>query len=112
MRPSTDASAGGRALSDCIGDLRRRSFRRLLGIMDLVTINCESALLGCDLEQIECHLRNAKKHYLTMLRHSWRLSLTVQDVHALELRSVRLEAVISRLEARYVAENAPEEPTL
>ena len=80
--------------------------------MDLVTINCESALLSLDLEQIKSHLRNAKKHYLTMLRHSWRLSLTAQDVHALELRCVRLEAIISELETRYLAATPLDEPTL
>jgi len=80
--------------------------------MDLVTINCESALLSRDLEQIESHIRNAKKHYLTMLRHTSRLSLTPQDVHALELRSVRLEAIISELEARYLAATPLDEPTL
>ncbi|HEX4074745.1 MAG TPA: hypothetical protein VHX49_05045 [Candidatus Acidoferrales bacterium] len=112
MAPSTNASAGRRALLDCTDNLRKRTFRRLLGIMNLVTINCESALLSSDLEQIECHLRNAKKHYLTMLRHFWRLSLTVQDLQALELRSVRLEAVISELEARYATENAFDEPPL
>ena len=112
MEPSTNASAGRRARLDCTDSFRRRSFRRLLGIMDLVTINCESALLSRDLEQIESHIRNTKKHYLTMLRHTSRLSLPAHDVHALELRSVRLEAIISELEARYLAATPLDEPTL
>ena len=107
MAPLTNPSVGRRALLDDTRNSRPRSFQRLLGIMRLVAINCESALCSSDLEQIECHLRNAKKHYMMMLRHSWRLSLTVQDIHALELESVRLEAVISGLETRYATKKRP-----
>lgn len=96
---------GKRALVDCGTEATKRSFRRLLGMMDIVTINCESAFASSDLEQVESHLRNAKKHYLTMLRHSRRFSLTAQDIFALELRTVRLQAIISALEARYALEN-------
>lgn len=68
--------------------------------MSLVTINCQSALCSSDLEQMRSNLENAKRHYVTLLRHLWRFPLTVQEVRALELRSVRLEETISKLEAQ------------
>ena len=103
MEPSTNA-VRRHGHSDRTGDLRKKSFRRLLQIMNLVTINCESALLSTDPEEIGCHLKNAKKYYATMLRHAWRHSLTVEDMHALELGSVRLEAMISKLTERYATQ--------
>lgn len=74
--------------------------------MDIVTINCESALRSGDPEQVTYHLVGARKYYAIMLRHSWRVRLTSRDVSDLELRSVHLESLISKLEARYETEVA------
>jgi hypothetical protein len=98
--------------SDRTSKLRKRSFRRLLEVMNLVTINCESALLSSDLEQIGCHLNNAKRYYVTMLRHVWRHPLTVQNIHALELGSVRLESTIAKLVARCAMQKDSNKPAL
>ncbi|HEX4077171.1 MAG TPA: hypothetical protein VHX49_17355 [Candidatus Acidoferrales bacterium] len=74
--------------------------------MNLVTINCESALRSSDPGQLAWHIASARKYYAIMLRHSFRCRLTVWDVNDLQNRSVRLESLIARLEARFEAKIA------
>lgn len=72
----------------------------LLSLATLVTTSCESALHFTNLAIVERNIRNGKKAYASMLRSVGRLSLTAQDVREFELRTIRLEKVISMLEQR------------
>jgi hypothetical protein len=81
--------------------LQQTAFQLLLNVMDLVVDSCKSALHSSDLDEIERHLKHAKRHYAQVLRHAARLSFTTRGVAEFESRSILLEAVISKLEARY-----------
>jgi hypothetical protein len=106
MEPTTTVSVGSKEYVDRENELRSKSSRRLEKIMNLVTINCESALRSSDPGQMARHITSARKYYAIMLRHSLRFRLTARDVNDLQNRSVQLESLIARLEARFEAKTA------
>lgn len=69
--------------------------------MDKAIKHCRSALLSPNMESIERGIKLARKSYAAALRTAWRVALTEESVRALDSKSVQLEEVISRLEARY-----------
>jgi hypothetical protein len=80
-------------------DPRHVAFQVLLNMADLVVTVGRSALLSSDSQVIQNHLRTAEKYYFRMIRHTMKPSLTVEDVAALEAKSIRMESIISELEA-------------
>jgi hypothetical protein len=104
MKPTPDLSVGRKEQPDRENQPGKRALARLLKIMNLVTINCESALRSSDLNEVARHIASARKHNAIMLRHCSRFSLE-QDVKELRLRSVRLESLVSKLEARFQTES-------
>jgi hypothetical protein len=83
-------------------DHDRRGIEVLLNLMNLVTADCETALLSTNHEIRRDHIRSAKKSYAVALRWAGRLSFSVDDVNAFGLCAVRLENVVSKLEEQYV----------
>jgi len=81
-------------------NLRRSMFQRALNVMDLVIVSCQSVRLSSDLSRVERHLRRAKQYYAYMILNRNFRPLTLDQLAALELRSFRIEAEISHLEAR------------
>ena len=79
---------------------REKNFQILIDGMDLVITSCESALLSSDLGTILFRLKYAKTHYAAALLRAWKFRLSVHDIHTLELKSARLETIISKLEVR------------
>jgi hypothetical protein len=106
MGSTTGVPARSTESSGRYREARNRSSRRLEKIVSIIKINCESALRTSDLCQMARHIASARKCYTIMLRHSLRFPLSVQDVNEIQNRSVRLELLISRLEARFEAETA------
>jgi hypothetical protein len=69
--------------------------------MDLAIAACKSELLGSDMKKAETEVSRAKKVYGKALRFAGGLSFDVVQVSAFESRSIRLEYIISQLEAGY-----------
>lgn len=87
------------------GQPQNLTFRQLLSLLDLAISDCESALRSSSLRLIGRRLKLAKKSYGTALRSISYHSLTVEEVQALDTKSILLEAAIARLEARFDAED-------
>jgi hypothetical protein len=83
-----------------MGQPQSLTVRQMLGLLDLAISDCESALRSSSLPVIGRRLKLAKKSYATILRSISYHSLTVEEVRALDLKSIFLEAAIARLEAR------------
>jgi hypothetical protein len=79
---------------------RQEMFTLLLNVMDLVIESCRSVQLRSDLEAVENRLQRAKHFYARVLARSSYYRVTSQGVGQLELRSMRLEREIARLEKR------------
>lgn len=73
----------------------------VLLIMDAAITSCKSALLCTDVKAAESSIPIAKKAYGNALRFASRISFDVRQVSAFESRSIRLEGIISKLEAEY-----------
>jgi hypothetical protein len=73
----------------------------MLNVADIVLTSCELALLSTDPEVIARCIGHSKKSYDSLLRAAGRLSFTVQDVQAFELKAVMLESLIARLGQQY-----------
>jgi hypothetical protein len=80
----------------------------LLSVTTLVTTCCELALHSTDPQVVEHNLSEAKKSYASMLRYAGRLSFSVRDVQEFELRTIKLEGVIAKLERRYSSGGKPQ----
>lgn len=87
-------------------DSNTASVDKLLGQIDVATGICESAALGANSTDLKNSLREAKKWYAEALRCAGRLSFSVQDVDAFEVRTMRLEEAISQLESRWVSSSS------
>ena len=78
----------------------------LLAQIDVVIGICESALRASAREALEDDIRDAKKWYAEALRCAGRLSFSVSDIESFEIRTVKLEEIISKLERRFFFERS------
>jgi hypothetical protein len=92
--------------STWIEDLNRTSVKLLLNVTSLVITSCESALNSWDVERARRYIRDAKRSYASALRCAGHLSFSVQDVQAFEIRTIRLENLISELERQWPSSKA------
>ena len=91
-------------------DLRRTAFEVLMNVMDLVIRSCKSVRLSSDLDQVQAGLLRAKRFYARTLINGRHHRLSREQVEQLELRSVRMEREIAKLEKRL--RGGPSEPPL
>lgn len=82
-------------------DLNKTAVRLLLSLMSLVITSCESAFHSSDINRTKISIRHAKRSYASALRYAGRISFSVTDVQAFEVRTVKLENIISELERRW-----------
>jgi hypothetical protein len=81
-------------------DLQYTRFYLLMKRADRVVTAADSVLRDSDRDRIERSLRTTQKFYARFLLRAWGQVLRVEDVQALEWRSVRLEETISKAAAR------------
>lgn len=90
--------------------LHNTRFYLLLKRADRVVAAADSILRDSDRDRIERSLRTTQKFYARFLLRAWRQALRMEDVQALEWRSVRLEEMISKAEVRCRGRVASDRP--